>query len=194
MVEYLTKISWTKYAADINEQFANIDKQIQLLRTSIGNNTSGASKQEFIVFKNSIDTQIISITKQIQILRAATTQDYFDAKIQQIESSIEDQNTLYENRINDLIQTVRTLEYRLNNTVPNIFYRERQTYTITSPSEKICILLYTPIVRSEIVTLNGLELNFGLTNDYIISGTNIIINNNVNLTIDDVIIVKYDRT
>ena len=192
MVEYITKVSWVKYDADLQEQFSSIDKQIQQLRAALTNKTS-YDKRELTAYKVEFEDQIISITKQLQILRAATTEEYFDDEIKRIDSEIEDLDAKYDNRLISLEKSVREIELLVKNMISTKFYRERQAYTVSDAAERVYTISYIPISKSEIVTLNGLELIFGLDKDYVVSGKDIIMDDDLILTVNDTIVIKYDR-
>lgn len=64
--------------------------------------------------------------------------------------------------------------------------------TVTAPiPDHTVVLSNAPISGSEVVSLNGLLLRVGATNDYTISGNTITINSGVTLTVNDEIMAVY---
>lgn len=68
----------------------------------------------------------------------------------------------------------------------------KDSVTVSSPSlDHTITLSHTPVINSEIISLNGLVLKLGASNDYTISGNVITINVGVTLTVGDEIMIVY---
>ena len=64
-------------------------------------------------------------------------------------------------------------------------------FVVTNPSTKTYSLSSSPISDSEFVTLNGVLLLKGATEDYTISGADVTLDASCELRIGDKIVVKY---
>jgi len=67
----------------------------------------------------------------------------------------------------------------------------KDLFTVVNPLAKTITLSHVPITDSEIVTLNGLLLRPGLSNDYTVSGNQVTFTTGVTLTVGDEILVVY---
>ncbi len=73
-------------------------------------------------------------------------------------------------------------------------YEPPETFVVTVNNSTVFNLAKTPDQNSEIVTLNGIQLRIGATNDYTIQGDAVVVNPAWNLRIGDVITVRYSST
>lgn len=75
--------------------------------------------------------------------------------------------------------------------IPKSIEFKRESFTVTNPLIKTYGLFATPKAESETVSLNGLDQLPGLSEQYTISGSNLVINADVTIRVNDVIAIHY---
>ncbi len=68
---------------------------------------------------------------------------------------------------------------------------KREEFCISNPGVKSFSLSLVPIKETEDVKMNGLLLSIGSTNDYTIIGNTLVLNPEIELTVGDIINIKY---